>query len=154
MSEIDTEEYEQEVRSALVCEDNDAFRSDIIAALEGLKYNVRSAAGVEDTFDKLRFNEYGLIVLNEKFGGNTPETGALCNSLQMMPMSTRRKTFLVMTGKEFRTADNMTALSRSVNLVVNEKDIADLKSIMRKAIADNELFYKTFRASLAKSGKQ
>src|SRR5208337_1503394 len=150
----DTEEYAEEARSALVCEDNAEFKSSISAALEGLKYSIEFATGAEDAFEKLKFNEYGIIVLNERFGGSTPENNAVYKFLQFMPMSARRNIFLALIGKDFKTGDNMTAFAKSSNITVNEKDIRNFKATMKKSIADNDQFYKVFRESLVKMGKQ
>src|SRR5271169_4812992 len=112
----DTGEYEQELRSVLVCEDNAEFKSAISAALEGLKYAIEFAASADDAFEKLKFNQYGIIVLNERFGGSTQENNAVYKFLQFMPMSARRRIFLALVGKDFKTGDNMTAFSKSSNI--------------------------------------
>jgi len=148
-----TEEYEEELRSALVCEDNAELKSAVSAALEGLKYSMQFATSADDAFEKLRFNQYNLIVLNESFGGNT-ENNAVYSFLTTMPMSTRRHIFLALMGKNFKTADNMTAFTKSANIVVNEQDLPDLKAILKKSVADNDQFYKVFRESLVKMGKK
>ena len=123
----DAEEYEEELRSALVCEDNAEFKSAINAALEGLKYGIEFAQSAEDAFEKLKFNQYGVIVLNERFGGSSPENNAVYKFLQFMPMSARRRIFLALIGKDFKTGDNMTAFAKSSNITVNEKDIRNLQ---------------------------
>jgi CheY-like chemotaxis protein len=150
----DTEEYEEELRSALVCEDNAEFKSAISSALEGLKYSIEFASGPEDTFEKLKFNQYNLIVLNERFGVGTPQNNAVYAFLQTMPMSTRRHLFLALIGKDFKTADNMTAFVKSANIVVNEKDVPNLNAVLKKSVADNDQFYKVFKESLVKMGKR
>ncbi|MGO9013790.1 MAG: hypothetical protein ACLQF0_02305 [Dissulfurispiraceae bacterium] len=150
----DAEEYEEELRSALVCEDNAEFKSAINAALEGLKYGIEFAQSAEDAFEKLKFNQYGVIVLNERFGGSSPENNAVYKFLQFMPMSARRRIFLALIGKDFKTGDNMTAFAKSSNITVNEKDIRNFKATMKKSIADNDQFYKVFRESLVKIGKK
>ncbi|MBI3593302.1 MAG: hypothetical protein HY099_07475, partial [Nitrospirae bacterium] len=47
--ETHTEEYEEELKTALVCEDNAELRNTMISTLEGLKYSVEVASGAEDT---------------------------------------------------------------------------------------------------------
>lgn len=149
----DTEEYEEELRSALVCEDSAELKKAISAELQRLKYSVEFTAGVEDTFEKLKLNQYALIILNERFGGSAPESNFVYKFLQAMPMSTRRHIFIVLTGKDFKTGDNMTAFAKSANIVVNDNDIPDLKTVLKKSISDNDTFYKVFRESLVKMGK-
>lgn len=149
-----TEEYEEEIESALVCEDDPELKIAIEAALEAFKCIVEFASGTDDAFEKLKLNEYSLVVLNERFGRSTPESNAVYKFFQFMPMSRRRYILLAMIGKDFKTSDNMTALTKSVNVVVNEKDIPNLKAILKKSISDNDQFYKVFRQSLAKIGKK
>ena len=150
----DTEEYEEEARTALVCEDNAEFKSAISAALEGLKYSIEFASSAEDAFEKLKFNQYRVIVLNERFGGSTPENNAVYKFLQFMPISSRRSIFLALIGKHFKTGDNMTSFAKSSNITINEKEIPNFKAILKKAVADNDQFYKVFRESLVKMGKK
>ena len=71
-----------------------------------------------------------------------------------MSMSARRNIFLTLIGKDFKTGDNMTAFTKSSNIIVNEKDLPDLKEILKKSVADNDRFYKVFRESLLKMGKR
>ena len=67
-------------------------------------------------------------------------------------MDTRRKIFVVLVTDRFRTMDNMIAFNKSVNLVVNLKNIDEIEKVLKRGIADNELFYRTFRESLGKTG--
>lgn len=150
----DAEDYEEELRSALVCEDNAEIKGAVSAALEGLKYSVESAQSTDDAFDKLKFNQYGIIVLNECFSGSSSENNAVHKFLKLMPMSERRRIFLALIGKDFKTGDNMTAFAKSSNITVNAKDISNFKAILKKSIAENDQFYKVFRESLVKLGKK
>ncbi len=152
--EMNTEEYEEEVRSALVCEDNAELRGGITSALGELKYTVEIAAGADDAFEKLKFNQYDVIVLNEKFGRSATGNNTVYKHLQFMPMGARRRIFFALVGQNLKTSDNMAAFSRSANIVINEKDLPNLKAILKKSIADNDQFYKVFRESLVKMGKQ
>ena len=68
-------------------------------------------------------------------------------------MATRRHIFLAIIGNGFKTLNNMQAFSYSVNLVINEKDVDKLAKILKKAIAEHEMFYKVFKESLQAMGK-
>jgi CheY-like chemotaxis protein len=149
-----TEEYEEEIRIALVCEDDPESRTAAGAALEALTYTVEFPSNTDDTLQRLKSDEYSVVVLDERFGQSTPENNAVYKFFQFMPMSRRRYIFLAMTGKNFKTSDNMTALAKSVNVVVNEKDIPNLRTILKKSIAENEQFYKVFKQCLSKAGKK
>ena len=147
---LDVEEHEGELRSALVCEENAESKIAIGSALEKLRYVVEFAESTDDAFDKLRFKDYALLVLNERFDGGGLENNAIYTLFQFMPMSRRRNIFLALIGGDFKTGDNMTAFEKSVNLVVNEKDIHNVKTILKTSVADNDNFYKVFKKNLAK----
>jgi hypothetical protein len=50
--------------------------------------------------------------------------------------------------------DNMMAFVKSANLVVNPDDISNLALILKKAISDNEKFYKVYMDNLKETGKE
>lgn len=141
-------------QGALVCEDNQERRSSITAVLEALGYTVDSADDGPETLEKLKFNQYAVIVLNERFGSAASGDSMVCTHLQHLPMSARRQLFFALVGPTLKTQDHLAAFSKSAHLVVNESDLPQLKTILHKAIADNDRFYKVYRESLAKMGKQ
>jgi CheY-like chemotaxis protein len=145
-----TEEYEEELKTALVCEDNADAKNNIMSALGELKYSADNAANAADAFEKLRFNRYDVVVINEKFSG---ENNEVLKHLQSMPMATRRHIFVALLGQNLPTNDNMKAFEKSVNAVISEKDLPNLKGILKKAVSDNDHFYKVYRESLIKMGK-
>jgi hypothetical protein len=49
--------------------------------------------------------------------------------------------------------DNMAAFHRSVNLVINKKNIDDVGTILRRGMNDNKTFYSVFMDGLRKIGK-
>jgi len=68
-------------------------------------------------------------------------------------MYTRRKTSIAVVGDSFKTLDNMEALAYSVNLVINQKDMGQLETILQKSIGDNDTFYKVYRETMTALGK-
>jgi CheY-like chemotaxis protein len=145
-------EYEEGAKTALVCEENAETQQTVISVLKELKYHVEPAAGADDAFEKLRFNRYDVVVINEKYGGD-PANNEVLKHLQYLPMSNRRHIFVALLGQAFNTNDNMKAYDMSVNVVINEKDLPNLRPILKKSIADNDQFYKVYKESLVKFGK-
>jgi hypothetical protein len=47
----------------------------------------------------------------------------------------------------------MMAFSKSANVVINQKDLSQIKNILRKSIPDNDRFYKVFKETLKALGK-
>ena len=91
--------------------------------------------------------------MHEKYGDSSLKTSPLYEYIREMPMHTRRKTFVAIVGENFKTLDNMEALAYSVNLVINQKDIDQLETILKKSIGDNDTFYKVYRETMTALGK-
>lgn len=139
--------------TALICDSIAETRNFINSALQEQKYKVEFSASSSETFEKLRFNQYDVIILNEDFDGN-PENNEVLNYFQNMPISVRRHIFVALVGENFKTLDNMTAFSKSVNLVINKQDLPDLSNILKKSIADHDQFYMVYKEILRKLGKR
>ncbi len=122
-------------------------------ALTELEYKLQRAKSPEHAVHKLRFNQYHVVAIHEKFGDTTLENSPLYEFIRDMPMDTRRKTFVALVGANFKTLDNMEALSYSVNLVINQKDFDQLETILKKSIGENDIFYKVYRETMTALGK-
>jgi hypothetical protein len=68
-------------------------------------------------------------------------------------MLTRRNMFVAMISDRYRTMDNMMALNKSVNLIINVKNTEDIGKILSRGITDNEYFYRVYKESLKETGK-
>ncbi len=123
------------------------------AALTDLEYKLQRAKSPEHAVHKMRFNEYHVVVFHEKYGDFSLETSPLYEYIKDMPMHTRRKTFIAMVGDKFKTLDNMEALAYSVNLVINQKDVDQMETILKKSIGDNDTFYRIYRETMTALGK-
>jgi hypothetical protein len=102
---------------------------------------------------RMRFHAFDLVVLNEHFDAADPDRNSVLRYLERMPMATRRHLFLVLISNRFRTMDPMVAFNKSVNLVVNTKDLGALEKILKRGLSDNENFYRPFKEGLARIGK-
>jgi hypothetical protein len=68
-------------------------------------------------------------------------------------MATRRNMFVAMISDRFRTMDNMMALNKSVNLIINVKNVEDVGKILSRSITDSEYFYRVYKESLKEVGR-
>lgn len=137
--------------TALVCDKENT--ADIERALEEMNYRMSLATDASTAVNKIKFNTYNLIIINENYDGFSLKENPVIKYLNPMPMRERRYIFVVLIGDNFKTTDNMTAFSLSVNLVVNTKDINKLANILKRGIQENEQFYKIFKESLTAAGK-
>jgi hypothetical protein len=60
-------------------------------------------------------------------------------------MSTRRNIFVCLTGARYRTMDHMMAFNRSVNMIVNTKNIDEFGKVLSTGLTDNDIFYRIYR---------
>jgi len=143
--------YEETDQLALVLDDKN--KNLWVDALEERGFKLQFAKSPEHAIHKMRFTHFHFVALNENYGGVALEKNPVYRLLAEMPMTTRRNIFFAVLGEKFKTLNNMEAFSRSVNLVINEKDRDKLPQVLKKSITDHETFYKVFKESLHAMGK-
>ncbi len=141
---------EEGVETVLLCEPDAAARAKIKAALEGLKYRVSEPATHRDALKQMRFHDFNVVVLNERFGTRDPDMNHVLKHLEQLPMLARRNLFVALLTERFRTVDNMMAYNKSVNMVINMKDINDIQKIIGRGIKDNATFYRVIKETVKK----
>ena len=144
---------EEEGLTALVCESNPLVRKTIIKALDVLEYQITEAESTRDALKRMRYHNYDLFVINENFDTDNPESNGILLYLERLSMLVRRNMFIALISDRFRTMDNMMALNKSVNLIINSKNIDDIGKILSRGITDNEFFYRIFKGTLKEVGK-
>ena len=144
---------EEEGLTALVCESNPLVRKTITEALDALDYQITEAESTRDGLKRMRYHNYDLFVINENFDSDSPESNGILLYLERLSMIVRRNMFVALISDRFRTMDNMMALNKSANLVINSKNIADIGKILSRGITDNEYFYRVFKSTLKEVGR-
>jgi len=144
---------EEGIETALLCEHDLAVRQKIHGLLERMDYHVVEAASARNALKYMRFHVYDLVVVNEKLEATDADSNHVLQYLSQLPISTRRNMFIVLLGKGLRTLDNMLAFNKSVNLVVNVKDMDDMEKILKGALKEHAAFYEVFMESLKKTGR-
>ncbi len=94
-----------------------------------------------------RFTEvqYQAVIIDEAFSGSVPGENPTFHLIQRMPMNQRRHAAFVLLSETGETLNAMQAFQQSVHAVVNYSQIALLGQILPKVVADNNLFFNTFR---------
>jgi len=146
--------FEEGALLALVLDGDDGHVKEINSALEELSYKATMPSTIKEAIGKLRLHHFDLIILSDGFDGQDLENSPITHYLGHLSMSIRRKIFLVLLSDKFKTLDNMMAFGKSANLVVNPADISNLALVLKKAISDNEKFYKVFMDTLKEVGKE
>ena len=144
---------EEEGLTALVCEQNPLIRKTISDALHLMEYQITVSENARDALKRMRYHVYDLIVVNESFDTDSPESNGVLIYIERLGMSVRRNIFVAMVSNRYRTMDNMMAFQNSVNLIINIKNVEDIGKILSRGITDNELFYRVFREGLKEAGR-
>jgi predicted Zn finger-like uncharacterized protein len=163
LDEVDADGYDAEEKpfdfleegaeTALLCEPDQTFRSKIRKALDNLGYNTTEPDSAREVLKQMRFHVFDMVVINELFDTSNPDLNNVLRYLDQLPMSTRRNIFVALVTDRFRSNDNMAAFNKSVNLVINPKNIDDCEKILKRGVADNTAFYRVFKETLVKFGR-
>jgi hypothetical protein len=113
-----------------------------------LEYHVSEAADNRDALRNLRYKVFDLVVVDEYFDTKDPERNGILIYLERLHMFMRRNMFVVLISDRFRTMDHMMAFCKSVNLVVNKKNIGDVEKILSRSISEYEMFYRIYKETL------
>jgi CheY-like chemotaxis protein len=137
--------------TALVCESDSFARDKICNDLKSLDYAITEVESVRDALKKMRFHVFDLIVINEGF--DAANAHELLKALEVLDMFNRRQMFVALVGDSFRTMDSMAAFRKSVNLVINKKDLNEIGAIIKHGVQENKVFYHTYMEVLRNKGR-
>jgi predicted Zn finger-like uncharacterized protein len=144
---------EEGTKVGLIIMKSDEKREKVGVALEWLGHKCVYSDNTRDALGKLRFHTFNVVVLADGFDNQDISYSPVMNYLNRLPMSSRRKIFVVLIGDRFKTMDDMMAFALSANSVVNAKDLDKLTLILKKGLAESEKFYKVLLDTLAEVGK-
>jgi len=142
------------METALVCEADPEVKEKITKTLKSIGYHVTEPSSGREALKSMRFHVYDLIIVNENFDvGDEQSSNEVLNYLKSLATATRRNVFVALLTDNYRTMDNMMAFNKSVNLVINKKNIDDFATIIQRGLGDNRAFYSVFRETVKKLGR-
>jgi hypothetical protein len=119
-------------------------------AFKRLNYQIDYADSLGETMEKMVSASFAGIVLHTGFEGVSLAESRIHNYIKWLPMPKRRNIYYVLIGPDLQTLYDLEALTLSVNLVINEKDMGDINKILRKGIHDYGNLFQPFLESLQK----
>ena len=143
----------EENQTALVCESDPEIHTKIVEGLNQGGYYITESASTRDALKSMRFHVYEVVAVNENYETDDPSNNVILKYLNHLPISVRRNIFVVLITNRFRTMDNMAAFNRSVNMIINIKNIDEFGAIIKRGVAQNDEFYHVFKETLRKSGR-
>ena len=141
---------EPDAETAMVCEQDPVIRDKIVSELKKMGFATVQPAGFKESLKYMRFHVFNVIFIDEDFDTGVWETNNVLRYLENLNMSVRRQTFVVLVSTTIATMDNLDAYAKSVNLVINKRDIINVEKLLRQGMTENEEFYRVFREKLRK----
>jgi len=138
-------------KTSLLCMKNSGLRDSVSKALGSMGHIVTLAEDVSHALTSMKYHLFDVVMVDDQF--DLPGKPGVLDYFCSLEMVSRRRIFVVLVAKGFRTMDRMIAFSKSVNLVINEEDLHEVHKILARGIKEHELFYSVFNASLKETGK-
>lgn len=134
--------------TALVCVDHQQYQKLIVPQLIDMTYKVHLGLFEEDVLLKLKTYSYNVVIIYENFKGSTLQTNPILREMIRRPGHQRRDHFVVLLSPRLATNDAMSAFVQSVDQIVNIADLANLKPVLRRGVAQNRETYHPFQETL------
>lgn len=130
--------------TALVCVDHQQFQKIIVPQLIDMTYKVHLGLFEEDVSLKLKTYNYNVVIIYENFKNSTLPTNPLLREMAKRRDARRREHFVVLLSHKFATNDAMSAFVQSVDQIINIADLANLKPVLRRGVAQHRDLYHSF----------
>jgi hypothetical protein len=142
--ETDSNVLELGDNTSLVCIDHQQYQKIVVPQLIDMTYKVHLGLFEEDVVLKLKTYDYDLVIIYENFKNTKIETNPLLREMAKRPDARRRKNFVVLLSHKYPTNDAMSAFVHSVDEIINVADLANLKPVLRRGIAQHRELYHSF----------
>ena len=130
--------------TALVCVDHQQYQKIIVPQLIDMTYKVHLGLFEEDVSLKIKTYNYNVVVVYENFKNTTLQTNPLLQEMAKGRDARRREHFIVLLSHKFATNDAMSAFVQSVDQIINIADLANLKPVLRRGVAQHRELYHSF----------
>ncbi len=140
----------KDIPTALVLMKPGDAKDSVSSILKDLGYQVETADTAFEAIHNLTSTDYAAVVVHAGFEGGTVSLvdSAVHKYMAWLPMARRRLIYYILVGAELHTLYNLQALSLSANLVVNDADLEQLATILRKGFRDYEELFGPLLESL------
>jgi len=149
MNDMESIEFPFEIlgdeQTALLCFQASGERQTIVQSLTDMGYKTVEAKNSKDATKMFRFHPFNIAVIEESFDHQAKENEHILSYLKNIPISSRRNIFVAYISDTYRTNDHMGAYCQSVNLMINRKQLPDIKTIIGQAVKENESFYAVYQ---------
>lgn len=134
-----------DAETAMICEQDPVIRDKVAGEMKKMGFLVAQPATYKEALRNMRFHIFNVIFIDEDFDTGVWETNNVLRYLENLNMSIRRKSYVILVSTTLSTMDFLAAYNKSVNLIINKRDIVSVEKILRQAMAENEDFYHVFK---------
>jgi len=149
---FEEEEVIEDIPQTLILVPPGRERDIITKAIESIGYQASFADSDEEAMEKMQFENFASVILHTEFSGESLEKSTFHTFMRNMSMLKRRFIFYILIGPDFSTLYDLEALARSANLVVNDREVPELLTILRKAIPRYEELFGSLMAEISAYG--
>ena len=140
---FESEEVIEDIPQSLIIMHPGKERDQVAESVESIGYQPTFAESAKDAMEKMQFINYASVILHSQFEGKELDKSSFHHFMRNMGMQKRRFIFYILIGPDFFTLYDLEALANSANLVVNDREIPELITILRKAIPQYEELFGT-----------
>lgn len=134
-----------DAETAMICEQDPVIRDKVVGELKKMGFLVAQPGTYKEALRNMRFHVFNIIFIDEDFDTGVWETNNVLRYLENLNMAVRRQSYVVLVSTTLATMDFLAAYNKSVNLIINKRDIVSVEKILRQAIAEHEDFYHVFK---------
>jgi CheY-like chemotaxis protein len=145
---FEEEEVVEDIPQALILAKPGEQRDLISKAVESIGYQTAFAESGKEAMERLQFINFASVILHENFEDGAMRSSSFHQFMRNMSMQKRRFIFYILISSEFSTLYDLEALSFSANLVVNNNEVPELLTILRKAIPRYEELFGSLMAEI------
>ncbi len=135
---FEEEEVVEDVPQTLILMKPGDKRNMVVKAVESIGYQVSFAKSGEEAMEKMQFVNYSSVIFHAGFDKGALKDSPFHQFMRGLSMQKRRFIFYIIIGLEFSTLYDLEALACSANLVVNDQELPELLTILRKSIPKYE----------------
>jgi len=149
---FEAEEAVEDIPQTLILIPPGEKRDSIAKSVESIGYQASFAESGKEAMEKMQFVNYASVILHTEFEEGGLGKSAFHQFMREMSMLKRRFIFYILIGPGFSTLYDLEALASSANLVVNDQEISEFLTILRKAIPRYEELFGSLMAEISAYG--
>ena len=149
---FEEEEVVEDIPQTLILVPPGKARDNITQSIESIGYQASFAESSQEAMERMQFENFASVILHTGFEKENLAQSPFHHFMRDMSMLKRRFIFYILIGPDFSTLYDLEALAYSANLVVNDREVPELLTILRKAIPKYEELFGALMAEISAYG--